>query len=326
MKRIHVVAGILRDAAGRVLLAQRGSGKHLEGLWEFPGGKVERDESPLAALRRELREEIGVEVDAIEPLIAVPWTYPGKRVELDVYDVTAWRGEPHGREGQAVAWCAPVDMGSYEMPAADRPVVTALALPRTMLVTRGEIPDAGAFVARIVRALARDAESTAAAPHGRAAPGRIIQLRLPGADDEVLAAIALRLRDALSPAVNPLVVNGRAGLAGRLGIGLHLSARDAARHTARPIARAHLFGISAHDADELDRALALDADYVVIGPVRATASHPGAPVLGWNGFETLARVAPLPSFAIGGLAPADIAEACAHGAFGVAGIRAFGGG
>ena len=88
-KRIHVVAGILRDAHGRVLLAQRGAGKHLAGLWEFPGGKVEADEAPLAALRRELHEEVGVDVDRAEHLVTVPWTYPEKHVDLEVWDVGA---------------------------------------------------------------------------------------------------------------------------------------------------------------------------------------------------------------------------------------------
>ena len=84
---VHVVAGIVRDEQGRVLLAQRPPGKHLAGLWEFPGGKREPEESPEHALRRELAEEIGIDTGAVEPLIAVPWHYPEKSVLLDVYEV-----------------------------------------------------------------------------------------------------------------------------------------------------------------------------------------------------------------------------------------------
>ncbi|HVF34525.1 MAG TPA: Nudix family hydrolase [Candidatus Saccharimonadia bacterium] len=309
MKRIHVVAGILRDAAGRVLLAQRGAGKHLAGLWEFPGGKVEHDESPLAALRRELREEIGVEVDAAEPLVSVPWTYPEKHVDLDVHEITAWRGEPHGREGQALAWCAADALDRYEMPPADRPVVTALRLPRRMFVTPAMPGDDGRVIEHAIAAVV--------------AGTRLVQLRVPGLGDARLAEIASALHDALRPHRAELLVNGSIGIAQALGVGLHLSAAAARRHASRPIERRRWFGVSAHDLDELAHAVVLDADYVVLGPVAPTASHPGAAAIGWPGFAALARRVPMPSFAIGGLGPDDVDEARRHGAFGVAGIRAF---
>ena len=309
MKRIHVVAGILRDAQGRVLLAQRGVGKHLEGLWEFPGGKVDPGESPLAALRRELHEEIGVEVDAATPLISVPWHYPGKRVELDVHEVTAWRGEPHGREGQAIAWCVPEAMHEFEMPAADRPVVTALRLARRMLVTPEHGLDDPAFVERLGRAF--DAGL------------RLVQLRAPGLDDAQLEAVAARLHARAAVHGATLVVNGSIEVAQRLGLGLHLGAAAARAHVARPVDRARWFGVSAHDATELAHAQVLDADYAVLGPVRETATHAGAPGMGWTRFAALARELPMPCFAIGGLAPHELGLARAHGAFGVAGIRAF---
>src|SRR4051812_38195296 len=108
--RIHVVAGVLRDALGRVLIAQRPAGKHLAGLWEFPGGKCERDEDPHDALRRELHEELGVTAGAAQQLIAVPWRYAEKSICLDVYSVAEYRGEPHGREAQALRWATPQEL------------------------------------------------------------------------------------------------------------------------------------------------------------------------------------------------------------------------
>ena len=309
MKRIHVVAGILRDAHDRVLLAQRGAGKHLAGLWEFPGGKVERDEAPLAALRRELLEEIGVDVDAAEPLISVPWTYPEKRVDLDVYDVTAWRGDPIGREGQALQWTAIGSLHDAEMPAADRPVITALRLPRVMSVTPPPGDDLDAWATEV----------EAAIPGG----ARLVQLRAPGRATAALRAVAVRLGAVAASHGVELLVNGAPDVANELGLGLHLGARAARAETARPIDRQRWFGVSAHDELELAQARALDADYVVIGPVDATATHPGVAPMGWTRFSELARVAPLPCFAIGGLSPGDLPTARAHGGFGVAGIRGF---
>ena len=105
--QVEVVAGVITDARGRILLARRTEGRDLAGLWEFPGGKREPDESAEAALARELREELGIEVDIGEPLIAVPQRYPHKRLRLDVRHIRAWRGSARGHEGQALAWVPP---------------------------------------------------------------------------------------------------------------------------------------------------------------------------------------------------------------------------
>lgn len=125
MKQVHVVAGVLRDARGRVLLARRTEGRDLAGLWEFPGGKVEPGESPEDALVRELREELGVEAEVGAPVACVPLESPGRRLLLDVREV-AFSGLPRGLEGQALAWVPLRKLSDYPMPPADVPVVAEL--------------------------------------------------------------------------------------------------------------------------------------------------------------------------------------------------------
>lgn len=122
---IHVVAGALVDDS-RVLLAERKPDAHLGGLWEFPGGKVEPGEDAGSALKRELSEEIGILVVNAEPLLAHTHHYPDKSVLLDVWTVTQWEGEPHGREGQRLAWVAAPEIPDWPLPAADAPVVAKL--------------------------------------------------------------------------------------------------------------------------------------------------------------------------------------------------------
>ena len=107
---MHVVAAALIDADGRLLLAQRPPGKHLAGAWEFPGGKLEAGETPLAALARELDEELGVAVEQTTPLIRIPWRYNHHELLLDAWRVTRWRGEPQSLEGQALRWQLPADV------------------------------------------------------------------------------------------------------------------------------------------------------------------------------------------------------------------------
>jgi 8-oxo-dGTP diphosphatase len=123
---LRVAAGVLHDACGRVLIAQRPAGRDLAGAWEFPGGKFDDHEEARAALARELREELGIEVEAAEPLLRYRHAHHGRPVILDVWTVSAWRGEPRPLEGQALRWEAVerlLDIGLLE---ADRPIVEVL--------------------------------------------------------------------------------------------------------------------------------------------------------------------------------------------------------
>jgi 8-oxo-dGTP diphosphatase len=123
---IHVVAGALFDESRRVLIAQRPAGKHMSGGWEFPGGKVESAEAPLAALKRELREELGVEVHGAEPLISYEYQYPHRTVFLDLWWVTGYVGVPQPMEGQPLKWAALEELESVGLLEADRPMIAAL--------------------------------------------------------------------------------------------------------------------------------------------------------------------------------------------------------
>jgi 8-oxo-dGTP diphosphatase len=125
---IHVVAGALADADGRVLIAQRPRGRHMAGRWEFPGGKLAAGEEPLDGLKRELAEELGVSVRAARPLIRLRHDYPDRRVLLDVWQVTDYEGEPQALDAQALAWAKPDDLPQHDLLEANRAIVTALRL------------------------------------------------------------------------------------------------------------------------------------------------------------------------------------------------------
>ena len=123
---IHVVAGILQDESGNVLISERTGDSPFAGLWEFPGGKIEPGESLDAALRRELAEELGVSVERWSHLLQLVHRYEDRCVELDFFRVSAWSGTPRGIEGQAVRWLHAGDLRAEELLPADAPVITAL--------------------------------------------------------------------------------------------------------------------------------------------------------------------------------------------------------
>jgi 8-oxo-dGTP diphosphatase len=123
---VLVVAGALCDREGRVLIAERPAGKHMAGRWEFPGGKVGAGESEEAALGRELQEELGVMMGAARPLMRLSHEYEDRVVELSMWVVEAFTGEPRGLDGQGLKWVVPSRLSDEDILEADLPFIRAL--------------------------------------------------------------------------------------------------------------------------------------------------------------------------------------------------------
>lgn len=126
MPHLHVAAGILRNCAGEVLIAERICDGPFNGLWEFPGGKIDAAETSVAGLRRELREELGIEVTTAEPFMNLSHEYADRTVDLEFFLVNEWVGDPDGLEGQRLRWVNVAQLSEAELLPADAPVVQAL--------------------------------------------------------------------------------------------------------------------------------------------------------------------------------------------------------
>ncbi len=310
MKRVQVAAAVIRGVDGRVLLARRPEDKHQGGLWEFPGGKVEEGEPVLAALHRELAEELGIQVIAARPLIQVQHDYADKHVLLDVWEVAAFSGEPHGAEGQPLAWVSAKQLADYEFPAANRPIVAAARLPEHYLVTPENLqPQA------LLRGLKAALDSGI----------RLVQLRAPTMYDP-------QYRDLAVDAVGLCAGRAQLMLKGPLewlgdfpAAGWHLTSTQLRKLVSggRPFPSARWLAASCHDAEELALATQMGVDFVTLSPVQATQTHPQAQPLGWDKAAELIAGFNQPVYLLGGVGAPETERAWQIGAQGVAGIRAF---
>jgi len=300
---MNVAAAVLRQPDGRVLLAQRPTGKPWAGYWEFPGGKIEHGESPLQALTRELHEELGIEVDRASPWIAFDFAYPEKHVRLHFWHVAAWHGSPHGRENQALSWEDPDSVSVQPLLPANGKVLRALTLPPTYAITQAGKLGGDPFMERLDTALLRGV--------------RLVQVREPGMSKDVLTDFARRVVSQCHAVGARVLVNGDIDLARCVGAdGVHLQASQLMALTSPP--PLPLWSASCHDVRELARAAELDATFVVLSPVLPTPSHPEAKGMGWERFAEQIRDYPLPVYALGGMRPELLDTARQHGAHGIA--------
>ncbi len=259
-------------------------------------------------MARELAEELGIAVHGSLPLIRIHHDYGDRRILLDVRRVEDYAGRPRGLEGQPLNWLHPDAMDPTRFPAADRPIIMALRLPRFLLITGPDPGEPETLLARLRQAIQGGI--------------RLVQLRAHELNDGDYRDLAARAYPICAAAGARLVLNRDPAAVGDCPRqGLHLSARLLTRLDGRPGRADELVGASCHDASELARAAALGLDYALLSPVKPTSTHPNVCSLGWRRFLELVDPIPLPVYALGGLAPGDLSDAIHHGAQGIAGIR-----
>ena len=325
-KVTHVAVAIIQKNAslfssGEFLLASRPVNKPWAGWWEFPGGKIEANETPEHALSRELQEELGITPTYTQPWLIRRFDYPAisqnghdsaaKTVLLHFYFVTQWQGEISAKEGQQLSWQNPQNITVSPVLPANAPIMQALALPPIYAISNvaemGEAAWLSALEAQLQQGL------------------RLIQLREP-----LLAALALmRLAEQVLVIAKPygakVLINNDMQLAQQLGAdGVHLSRLQLMRLSEKPsnLPSNFIVAASCHNATELGHAENLGLDFVVLSPVNISKSHENTRPLGWEHFAALMQHATMPVYALGGMQISDLGQALSCGARGIAMQRA----
>ncbi len=306
--RVEVAAGILTDDEGRILIAQRKYPDHHSGKWEFPGGKLKRDETVRQALRRELQEELGIRVGRAEPWVSVQHDYPDRRITLNVLRVLSYDGIPEGREGQALQWLKPPDLHQVDFLEGNKTIVRSLQLPSRYLITDAQRFGRERILSRLDTLLEH---------------GGLIQVReksMPYLElREFVGEVLAKSRGRKAK----VLLNASADTVVELDVdGIHLTSSRLQTCDRRPLCDRFWVAASCHNEADIVMAKRINADFVVLGPVSRTASHPGAVPLGWGRFGAMCAAADLPVYALGGMRRKDLQQAQRAGAQGIAMVSA----
>lgn len=308
---VHVAVGLIVQN-DHALIAWRDGSRHQGNRYEFAGGKVDAGETAQAALVRELREELGIEVTHSRFLHTLRHQYADKLVCLHVFYVDAFDGQPVGQEGQPVHWVPVNTLADLTFPDANAPIVRAAQLPCHYIVTPelAHTDEPSDWLAQLVARVPQAAWLYVRVPSCTLAQQQALIMALHAArpDVRLIVSAALHASQSLDLPV----------------IGYHLTQHQlmALDHLPRQHAQQYWFA-ACHDADALAHAGQLGVDALVVGNVQATSTHPQREGLGWPNFAQLIAARTRPVYALGGLSPADLPRAQAAGAWGVAGIRAF---
>lgn len=318
---LRVAAGLIFDEQGRILLGQRPDGKAWPGWWELPGGKIESGETVQQALIRELDEELGIHATTVYPWVSYTYEYPKNIVELSFCQVTAWQGTPYGRENQALDWINPnqISLDEFEHPVAPGggcllPAAMAplhwLRIPTKYRISQIVSPDnLENFLLKLRKELSQGL--------------RLVQFREPNwsGDEQSLHQAFLAVVDLCQRHQARCLINSCHPRAWwQQADGVHLRAQDAHTVLQNDLRPPGYLGVSTHNLDDIQAADKLHADFIVLGHVGITASHPDQKPMAWAQFYDLASQAHRPVFAIGGQSNTTLEQARLHGAHGVAAI------
>ncbi len=299
----HAAVGVIQRADGAVLLGKRPKGKPWADYWEFPGGKIEDGETAEYALKRELHEELGIEVTQLYPWLTRTFDYPEKTVKLHFFRVVSWQGEPHGAEGQILRWQQPYQVEVSPLLPANQPIINALNLPSMYAITNVVELGKHAFFERLKIALDNGL--------------KLIQIREKQLSVAELHQFSKQVIDLANTYCARVLVNADINLAQSLGAsGVHFTSSQLLALDKKP--ENLLCAASCHNEAELKKAIELDLDFVLLSPVLPTKSHADAEPLGWQRFQQFILDYPLPVFALGGLQTQQLITAWQHGAHGIA--------
>lgn len=301
---LHVAVGVIVNTEHEVLISKRSSDAHQANRWEFPGGKIEQNESPEEALSRELKEELGIDVLASNFLNSIHYDYGDKFVCLHTYIINHFSGTPAGLEGQPVQWVKIDELQNYHFPDANVAIINALQLPYIIQIT--------GYFSSLEDLLLKSKKCIESGV-------RVLQFRAHDIDESTYIQYAKSLLELCQSYNVKLVLNRTLAVLKLVDVdGLHLNRYEMMKYNKRPCPMNKLLSVSCHNEEELNHAEKLLADYCFLSPIKSARSHDAGTELGLEKFSVLAAKCTVPVYALGGMSNHDVNEVVSHNGRGVA--------
>lgn len=303
---IDVSVAILINSKNQVLLAKRPPLKSWEGWWEFPGGKMEKDETSIDALHREIYEEIGVRVTKFEKWVTRKYSYENNDITLNFFKVNEWEGEVTPKERQELVWTYIRNSNISPILPANSFVEKALDLPKYYAITNLSETSKEVFFNQLQKKI-HDGLS-------------LIQVREKNITPNELKIFSKEIINICKPRHVKVIVNYDLNLAREIKAdGVHLRSSDLLR--IKKIPKNLIVSASCHTQEDIKIAEKLKINFLVLSAVKKTLSHPATKPIGWNKFKELVNKVNIPIYALGGLGANDYEIAIENGAIGVASQR-----
>jgi 8-oxo-dGTP diphosphatase len=295
MKSIVVAVGLLQKKH-KILLSQRLDDVFMGGFWELAGGKVEKDETIFNALKREMFEELNIDVISASPYRVLKHQYPDRKVEVHIFKITNYNNEPKGKETQKIQWVTLEELSNFKLLPTMQKIINSLSIPQISWIT----PD-NLSLTQIEEKLNKGI--------------KLIQLR--GEQDLSIKNIHTLCKKHQAK----LILNQKNMDFSRNDVdGFHLNSKILMDLKQRPFTNDKILSVATHNKDELNQASLIQADFCYLSPVLATTSHPDTTPLGWDKTTELMQNAKLPVILLGGLNEDNLKKALTINAQGIAGI------
>ena len=303
---INVAVGILIDSNKKILLAQRPKSRSWSGWWEFPGGKLEKNESPREALSRELKEEVDIDIVNCEKWVTRNYSYEEYNVTLYFFKVTQWNGKLIPKESQKLLWIHPCEANKDTILPPNVFILNALSLPTQYGITNISETPKEIFLIQLINQLEQGL--------------KIIQIREKNLPLEELKKTTLEIIRICKSFSVKVILNSSIELANDLNAnGVHLNSIELKKFTKKP--KNMIVSASCHSEDDVQIAQDKGIDFVVLSPVNKTKSHPKIVPLGWEKVLNITSKFDIPIYALGGMKKSDIDNALDSGAIGIASQR-----
>jgi len=304
--QIHVSVGILIDSHNKILLAQRPNSRSWAGWWEFPGGKIEGNETPHDALKRELKEEIGIEVINCESWTIRNYSYTEHQVTLYFFKITKWTGDPVSNENQRLVWLYPYQVDRKTILPPNIFILNALTMPSYYAITNISETPKRIFYSQLENQLKQGL--------------KMVQIREKYLSFLELKKVSEEIMAICKPFSAKVIINSNINLVEDLNAsGVHLTSLQLKVLDKKP---SNMFvGASCHSEVDIMIAEEKGIDFVVLSPVNKTLSHLDIKPMGWKNFSKIANKTNIPIYALGGMKRVDLSRAYQYGAIGISSQR-----